>query len=32
MTMPFSLTKQERLILAVLTLIIVLGLIGLAVL
>lgn len=30
--MPFSLTKQERLILAVLTLIIVLGLIGLAVL
>ncbi len=30
--MPFSVTKQERMILAVLTLLVVLGLIGLAVL
>jgi hypothetical protein len=30
--MPFSLTKQERLVLAIVTLIIVLGVIGLAVL
>jgi hypothetical protein len=30
--MPFSVTKQERLILAVLTVLVVLGLIGLAVL
>jgi hypothetical protein len=32
MPMPFSVTKQERLILAVLTVLVVLGLIGLAVL
>lgn len=32
MTMPFSLTKQERFILAVLALLVVLGLVGLAVL